>query len=490
MLKPVMKPVTYYNTNDHNDRATFENALLKGMASNYGLYMIPRDEIPVVSPEIVANMKGMSYAEIAFEVLSLFLAYEIPAKALRAILEDAYRADKIPTRIQHVIGKTYIMWLTQGPTYSFKDYAARFFGRMLNYFLGKKGLKRAVVVATSGDTGGAVADALYGLERIDNIVFYPKGSISDGQRRQMTTLGDNIYAFEVNGDFDVCQALAKYILGDKDLAREVFGDPERFTSANSISLGRLLPQAVYPFFAYSRISEEDEGFVASVPSGNFGDMMGTVVAKQMGLPVIKIICGVNENTEFPDFLQSGEYKVMPSIKSPSSAMIVSHPSNLARLVDFYGGHMYDERDPVAGQVIRPGIIDRMPDMDQMRGDIFSIGITNPQHYKTMKDVYDRYHVVLDPHGAVGWRTLEIFLQGRHDKPSVIYETADPGKFPEDVKEAVGILPELPIGIKIQAGLKERIYSIENRHESTPQGMGLSNSQVDEAKRKIREIFKK
>ncbi|MCX5814000.1 MAG: threonine synthase [Proteobacteria bacterium] len=485
-----MKPVTYYNTNDHNDRATFEDALLKGMASNYGLYMIPRDEIPLVSPEIIANMKYMSYAEIAFEVLNLYLASEIPADALKTILDDAYRADKITTDVQYITGRTYIMWLTQGPTYSFKDYAARFFGRMLSYFLGKKGLKRVVVVATSGDTGGAVADALYGLERIDNIVFYPKGSISGGQRRQMTTLGDNIYAFEVNGDFDVCQALAKHILGDKDLAQEVFGDPERFTSANSISLGRLLPQAVYPFFAYSRISEKDEGFIASVPSGNFGDMMGTVVAKQMGLPVSKIICGVNENTEFPDFLKSGQYMVKPSIKAPSSAMIVSHPSNIARLIDFYGGHMYDERDPVAGQVIRPGIIDRMPDMDQMRRDIFSIGITNSQHYETMKDVYDGHHVVLDPHGAVGWRTLEIFLHGKHDKASVIYETADPGKFPDDVKEAIGIVPEPPPGMKTQAGLTERIYSIENRPESTPQGMGLSNSQVEEAKQKIREIFKK
>lgn len=490
MLKSVMKPVTYYNTNNHNDRATFEDALLKGMASNYGLYMMPRDEIPRVSHEIIADMKDMSYAEIAFEVLNLYLASELPADTLKRILNDAYREDKIPTDVQHITGRTYIMWLTQGPTYSFKDYAARFFGRMLNYFLGKKCLKRVVVVATSGDTGGAVADALHGLERIDNIVFYPKGSISDGQRKQMTTLGDNVYAFEVNGDFDVCQALAKSILGDKDLAREIFGDAERFTSANSISLGRLLPQAVYPFFACSRISGEDEGFIASVPSGNFGDMMGTVVAKQMGLPVSKIICGVNENTEFPDFLESGVYKVKPSIKSPSSAMIVSHPSNLTRLIDFYGGHMNDERDSITGQVIRPGVINKMPDMDQMKRDIFSVGINNPEHYETMRDVYDRYHVVLDPHGAVGWRALEIFLQGRHDKPSVIYETADPGKFPDDVKEATGIVPEPPAGMKTQASLKERIYSIENVPESTPQGMSLSNSQVDEAKQKIREIFKK
>ena len=404
-----MKKVTYYSTNNPGERVNFETALLKGMASDYGLYMVARNELPVLDSETIKNMRTMSYAEIAFEVLYPYLWSEIPAEHLRNLLNDAYREDKIPTLVQHVIGGTHIMWLTHGPTYSFKDYAARFFGRALNYFLSKGGLRRVVVVATSGDTGGAVADALYGLDSIDNVVFFPKGSISEGQRRQMTTLGGNIYAFEVNGDFDVCQALAKNILGDTQFAREIFGDPEQFTSANSISLGRLLPQAVYPFYAYSRLTDEKAGeFIASVPSGNFGYTMGTIVARQMGLPVKKIVCGVNENTEFPDFLSSGEYVVRPSIKSPSSAMIVSHPSNLARLIDFYGGHLYDERDPSTGQVVRPGIIDRMPDMENMRRDIFSIGVNNPLHYETMKFVYEKYGVILDPHGTVGWKSLDIF----------------------------------------------------------------------------------
>ncbi|MCX5802723.1 MAG: threonine synthase [Proteobacteria bacterium] len=484
-----MKQITYYSTNNLSERVNFETALLKGMASHYGLYMVSRHDIPRVAPGKVADMRHMSYGEIAFEVLYPFLAPEIPKEKLRPLLKDAYQEDKIPTKVQHITGKTYIMWLTQGPTYSFKDYAARFFGRVLNYFLGEKGLRKVVVVATSGDTGGAVADALYGLDNIDNIVFFPRGSISEGQRRQMTTLGDNIYAFEINGDFDVCQALAKNILGDQRFAEEVFGDRERFTSANSISIGRLLPQAVYPFYAYSRISEQGEGFIASVPSGNFGNMMGTVIAKQMGLPVTKIICGVNENTEFPEFLESGEYVVRPSKKSPSSAMIVSHPSNLARLIDFYEGHMFDERDPVTGQVIRPGTIDRMPDMDAMRRDIFSIGITNPQHYETMKEVFDKYGVILDPHGAVGWKTLEIYLNGQHNQPAVIYETADPGKFPIDVQKAIGLTPEPPPKMKRQAGQKERIYHIEGQSEHTSEGLKLCDAQIKEAEEKIKEIFK-
>ncbi|MCX7965905.1 MAG: threonine synthase [Syntrophorhabdaceae bacterium] len=485
-----MKKITYYSTNNKFYRVDFETALLEGLAPDYGLYMVARQDIPRLSPEKIKSMRAMKYSEIAYEVLSPFLLSEIPEKNLKAILDDAYREDKIPTDVQHITGKTYIMWLTKGPTYSFKDYAARFFGRTLNYFLGEKGLKRVVIVATSGDTGGAVADALWGLENIDNIVFFPGNSISEGQRRQMTTLMENIYAFDVNGDFDVCQALAKKILGDKDFAFHIFGDRDRFTSANSISLGRLLPQAVYPFYAYSRIEDDPEGFIASVPSGNFGNMMGTVIAKQMGLPVKKIICGVNENTEFPDFLYTGVYTVRPSVKSPSSAMIVSHPSNLARLIDFYGGHMYDERDPKTGQVIKPGIIDKMPDMEEMRRDLFSIGITNPQHYETMMDVYKKYGVILDPHGAVGWRSLEIFLNNKHDQLAVIYETADPGKFPEDVERAIGIMPEIPSGIKRQKILKERIYKIESDPLKTEKGLELSDAQIKEAKEKIREIFSK
>ncbi|MCX5798128.1 MAG: threonine synthase, partial [Proteobacteria bacterium] len=196
-----MKPITYYSTNNTGERVNFETALLKGMASHYGLYMMAKDDIPTIATHSIADMKSMSYAQIAYEVLYPFLGSEIPEIKLKALLEEAYRQNTIPTRVQHVTGNTYIMWLTQGPTYSFKDYAARFFARALNYFLGERGLRRAVVVATSGDTGGAVADALYGLDNIDNVVFFPKGSISEGQRRQMTTLGDNIYAFEVNGDF-------------------------------------------------------------------------------------------------------------------------------------------------------------------------------------------------------------------------------------------------------------------------------------------------
>jgi len=483
-----MKRIYYYSTNNKSEHATFEQAFMRGLASNYGLYMLARSDIPRIDGSCIASMREKTYAAIAYDVLSPYLCSEMPAEDLKALLEDAYDEQVIPTRVEWITGKTYIMWLTRGPTYSFKDYAARFFGRTLNYFLGRSGQKRVVAVATSGDTGGAVADALYGLENVDNFVFYPRISISERQRRQMTTLKKNVYAVEVNGDFDVCQAIAKRLLGDKPFAEKLFGDPERFTSANSISLGRLLPQAVYPFFAYSRVAIYDEPMIAGVPSGNFGDMMGTVIAREMGLPVSKIICGVNENTEFPDFLKTGIYQVRPSVESPSSAMIVANPSNLARLIDLYGGHIYDVRDPATGKVTQEGRIDHMPDLEALRRDIVSISVNNPTHYETMKAVHEKYGVLLDPHGAVGWRSLEVFLQGELDALSVVYETADPGKFPEDVQKALGITPPVPPNIALQADLEERIFRVGESPERKNGAMVLSDAQYNETCTLIRSIY--
>lgn len=481
-----MKSVIYHSTNDRLECVNFETALMNGLASNYGLYMISRNDIPKLSSEALKSMKGMSYARIAFEVLNPFLGAEVKEKDLKAMLDDAYDDAIIPTTMQHLTGQTHIMWLTQGPTYSFKDYAARFFGRMLNYFLKQSGEKRIVAVATSGDTGGAVADALHGLESVKNIVFFPKGSVTERQRRQMTTLGDNIYAFEVNGDFDVCQALAKRLLGDKSFAKDLFDDADRFTSANSISVGRLLPQSVYPFFAYSRVAEYDEPMIASVPSGNFGDMMGTVLAREMGLPIERIICGVNENDEFPEFLNTNVYRVKPSRKSPSSAMIVSNPSNFARLIDLYGGHVYDERDET-GKVTQEGVMDVVPDLKSMREDLWSVSVSNADHYTAIQEVYERYGIMMEPHGAVGWRALDTFLGGSHDRLAVIYETADPGKFPDEVKKAIDIIPDVPERIAEQAALSERIYTIDDPPFTREDGsLTVRESQYATAKKIIKE----
>ena len=482
--------IRYHSTNNHREDVSFREAILNGIASNYGLYMIRRQDIPKIRPSEIKEMKQKSYTEIAHRVLLPFVTPGIGENDFMYILEKAYSERVIPVELQPVTGRTRLMWLSRGPTYSFKDFAARFFSGILNHFLEKTGQKRVVIVATSGDTGGAVAHALLGFDNVSNVVFFPEGSISEQQRRQMTTLGRNIHAFSVNGDFDVCQEIAKNLLGDREFARECTDDPERFTSANSISLGRLLPQTVYPFFAYSRLDTNGSGFFASIPSGNFGDMMGTVLAREMGLPVKKIICGVNENRVFPEYLKTGKYEVHASIWSPSTAMIVSHPSNFARLIEFYGGHIYDERDKITKNVVRPGVIDRKPDIDEMRRDIFSVSVSNNQHYDTIREVYERFGVVLDPHGSVGWRALDDFFSGKHEDHAVVYATADPGKFPVDIEKAIGITPPVPEGIRAQRNLEERVYSVDS--PPAVDGMGgkrMSEKQYAEAKQRIKEIFR-
>lgn len=480
--------ILYHSTNNKTEQVGFRQALLNGIASNYGLYMMERKDIPRLSLQDIEEMESKPYAQIAYRVLLPYVVPDIAEDTFLRLLEDAYNESVIPVEIQHVTGKKHIMWLSKGPTYSFKDFAALFFGRVLNHFLGESGLKKTVVVATSGDTGGAVAFALHGLENVSNIVFFPRDSISEQQRRQMTTLGDNIHAFSIRGDFDVCQEIAKNLLSDKSFAAQCLSDPERFTSANSISLGRLLPQAVYPFFAYSRLGLDGKTMIASIPSGNFGDIMGTLIAKAMGLPVKKIICGVNENRQFPDFLRTGEYRVKPSLWSPSTAMIVSHPSNLARLVEFYGGRMYDERDPETNKVIRQGVIEAMPELDRMRDDIYTVSVTNKEHYTTIREVFDSYGVILDPHGAVGWKALDLYLGGKQTETSVVYETAEPGKFPKDIEKAIGIQPSIPEGIQKQTSLKENLYEVQSGPLIDKAGNKyMSEEQYEEVKRIIRSL---
>jgi threonine synthase len=209
----------------------------------------------------------------------------------------------------------------------------------------------------------------------------------------------------------------------------------------------------------------------------------------MGLPISKILCGVNDNAEFSEFLKSGTYTKKPTIQSPSSAMNVSNPSNFARLVDFYGGHVFDERDK-DGRVIQEGVMDIVPDLESMRKDLYSISVKKADHYKAMKEVYERFGIIIEPHGAVGWRTLDKYLEGNHDRLAVIYETAEPGKFPQDVKKAIGIIPDFPEGIKSQSKLAERIFSVNESADIMRDGsLTLSDKQYGQVKHIISNIFK-
>jgi len=422
----------YYSTNRHLDHipgitpfretVSFREALLMGQAPDEGLFMPER--IPVLPIEAFRSLKGAPYTEAALLVAEAFLAAEIDAAALRQIIEDAYNFD-VP--LENVFARKYVMRLDQGPTASFKDFAARLMARLMGA-LRDPGKRLNVLVATSGDTGSAVGEAFKGVEGIDVTILYPRGEVSGRQKRQLDTIGRNIRAVSVDGKFDDCQ----------DLVKRAFSDPLlagfNLTSANSINFGRILPQIVYYVWAWAQLSRDGEPAVFSVPSGNFGDALGCEYARRMGLPVERLVMPTNENDEFPRFLETGIYeKVAPSRACLSNAMNVGHPSNLARFFDLYGG-----------TVDRTGVVHRIPDLDEMRKRIYSVSISDRETKKTIKRVFDQYRVILEPHGAVGWRGLEVYLEMFGDRPLCIaLETAHPAKFPDEIRELLGTNPDLP-----------------------------------------------
>lgn len=433
--------VSFYSTNLHAREVPFRIAILHGQAPDKGLYMPV--EIPPFTPEEMGAMPGQSYAELAFTVMRKYISpEEADDEILHQIVGDAYDFE-VP--IEQVTERDYLLRLDRGPTASFKDFAARALGRLMAHFLAQDNREAIILTATSGDTGGAVADAFLGLPRVKVVILYPSGEVSERQRRQMTTLGQNITAIGVDGKFDDCQRMVKEAFADRDLAQL------NLSSANSINFGRLLPQAVYYCYAWSRVvTTPGEQIIFSVPSGNFGNLMGGLLAYRMGLPINHFIAAVNENDEVPRFLENGIYeKVVPSVNCLSNAMNVGHPSNFARVVALYGGIM-DEQ----------GQIRQSPDLDLMRSEITSYSITDAETKETIRKVYETYQVLLEPHGAVGWAALERYKE--HNRPTEVclcIETADPAKFPEAILEILGIDPPMSPRMVIQESITEEIHSI-------------------------------
>ncbi|OPZ99515.1 MAG: Threonine synthase [Bacteroidetes bacterium ADurb.Bin408] len=433
-------PILYYSTNLKAPRVTFREALLKGLAPDRGLYM-PELIPPLSMPEIDA-FSALSYDEIALRVMQKFLSTELPGDIFATLVKDAYNFD-VP--LEKVVDRKYIMRLDQGPTASFKDFAARMMGRLINYYLGIENRQLIILTATSGDTGSAIANAFFGLNNIKVVVLFPETEVTLRQRKQMTTLGKNILIVAIDGKFDDCQALVKQAFSDHEL------EFLNLSSANSINIGRLIPQIVYYFYAFAKLRNGNSGddITFSVPSGNFGDMMGGVLAMKMGLPVRKFIIATNANDEFPVLLKTQKYdKIEPSRNCISSAMNVGHPSNLARLIALYGGVM-DEK----------GNISKQPDYTLMNKDIHGVSISDNLTRDTIRYVYDKYKVILEPHGAVGWAGLNDYLNTypAEDNPDALFvslETAHPAKFPVEINNILGIDPELP----------ESLKGIEHKHE--------------------------
>jgi len=428
--------IRYYSTNRHLDgtpgiipfrgTVSFKEALLQGQAPDEGLFM--PEPVPLLSYRDVMALKDAPYTAAAMLVAKAFLKGEISEDILEEITGDSYN---YPVPLEKVVNRKYVMRLDQGPTASFKDFAARMMARLMSHLRDSRN-RLNVLVATSGDTGSAVGEAFKWVNGIDVYILYPRGEVSGRQKKQLDSIGGNVQAISVDGKFDDCQNLVK----------QAFSDPTfsafNLTSANSINFGRILPQIVYYIYAYAQLAREGENMVFSVPSGNFGDALGCEYARRMGLPVKKIVMPTNENDEFPLFLETGVYrKISPSRACISNAMNVGHPSNLARFFDLYGG-----------TVDRNGTVHRMPDLETMRQNIFSVSISDEETRKTIKKIYDRYGVLLEPHGAVGWRGLEIYLERFGDASlCVSLETAHPAKFPEEIEALLNVTPPIPPSMK-------------------------------------------
>ena len=424
--------ILFRSTNGQSPAINLREAFHAGLAPDRGLYL--PEKFPQIAPDEIAAFAQLPYSEIAFRVLSKYTGGIIPDHDLAVLCRDAYN---FPIPLEKIHDRVFLMRLDQGPTASFKDFAAQMMARMFGFFLRHDGRQVTILTATSGDTGSAVAHAFHGVPGVRVIVLFPIAEVSLSQRKLMTTLRENIRTIAVEGKFDDCQAMVKQAFADPDLKHIPL------SSANSINIGRLLPQSVYYFYAASRLAPRGEPMVFSIPSGNFGDAMGAVVAREMGLPVKKIIAPVNANDAFPRFLASSHYeKVVPSRNSVSNAMNVGHPSNLARLVAIYGGQM-DET----------GKIHRQPDLAAMRRDLFSTSVSDERTRAALKNFWDQYQLLLEPHGAVAWQGFLDWLavETLGDAPAVIVETANPAKFPEEIHKMMTWSPDIPP--KMEAALK-------------------------------------
>jgi threonine synthase len=419
--------IKYYSTNKNAPSVTLAEALLTGQAPDKGLYM--PEIIPQFTAEEINGLNNKPYAEVAQLVLSKYTQDSLSHDKLKELCEDAYNYD-VP--LEKVYDKKYVMRLDHGPTASFKDFAARMMARLFGALLQDKGKDLIILTATSGDTGSAIAHAFYNIPNIKVMVLFPPKEVSDRQRKQMTTLGNNISIVGIDGKFDDCQALVKQAFADESLNNILL------TSANSINVGRILPQIVYYVYAYSQLAENGEEIIFSIPSGNFGNMMGAVIAKQ------RLVISTNANDEVPNFLSSGHYeKISPSRECISNAMNVGHPSNFARLVDLYNG-----------QIDETGVIHKQPDLDKMRTDLWTISINDDETRQTIVDAWNAHKLLLEPHGAVGWAGLKHYNEAVGDANilSVSVETAHPAKFPDEINNLLSFDPEIPESLK---GIEEK-----------------------------------
>lgn len=413
--------MNYFSLNNKSHNVSFEEAVVAGLAPDRGLYF--PESITPLPDSFFANIENLSNEEIAFEAIKQFVGDEIPETELKRIIGETLCFDFPCVRVEDNV---FSLELFHGPTMAFKDVGGRFMSRCLGYFNRDKDIKNTVLVATSGDTGGAVASGFLGVKGVEVVILYPSGKVSDIQERQLTTLGQNIKALEVDGVFDDCQDMVKKAFLDESLKHK------NLTSANSINIARWLPQMFYIFFAYQQLKKYNKPIILSCPSGNFGNICAGIMAKRLGLPIAHFVASTNANDTVPRFMEKGNYDPKPSIATISNAMDVGNPSNFVRIQELYHNNL-----------------------SEFEKDFSSYSFTDTETEAAIKDIYSRTNYIAEPHGAVGYLGLKKEMAKQPNSTGVFLETAHPIKFLDVVEPLLEL--KLPIPKQIESVLgKEKV----------------------------------
>ena len=423
----------YYNLSKPETLVSLKEAVLTGIQGSDGLFM--PQHIPQLGKSFIENLPQYSLQEIGFEVAKLFLNEAVEESVIREIVNDALNFE-IP--LVKVCDNIFALELFHGPTLAFKDVGARFMARLFAYFLKNDSQKIHILVATSGDTGGAVANAFWNVPNINVTILYPSGKVSFLQEKQLTTLGKNIHALEVNGTFDDCQALVKKAFADTSLQQHV-----TLASANSINLARLIPQSFYYFWAYAQINNDtsNNNIVVCVPSGNFGNLTAGLMAKKMGLPIHQFIAATNANDILPQYLSTGNYIPQPSQQTISNAMDVGNPSNFSRIMALYNN-----------------------DYEAVKKDLTGFSFSDEATKATMINVFQNDYYTLDPHGAVGFAALKEYQKTFPNSTGIFFETAHPAKFMDVVEKTLRVKIKVPNALQEAANKTKRAEKIEVNYE--------------------------
>lgn len=420
----------YFSTRNKGEFFSFKDALLGGLAKDGGLYM--PEFIPQLPKSFFDEIEKKSFQEIAFEAARQFIGNEIPDPVLRELV---FKAIDFPSPLNYLDDELAILELYHGPTLAFKDFGARFMARTMEYFIRGNNKDLVILVATSGDTGSAVANGFYGIEGIKVYVLYPQGKVSMIQEKQLTTLDKNITAIEVNGTFDDCQRLVKNAFVDDDLRTKL-----NLSSANSINISRLIPQTFYYFNAYKQVKDKTKKVIVSVPSGNLGNLTAGLIAKKMGLPIYKFIAATNANNVFTEFVDTAKFTPRESVLTLSNAMDVGNPSNLERINELYSNKIEFIRDAV-----------------------FSSSFDDETTKFGIKELYNKYNYVIDPHGALGYLALVDFIRKNNvdNYVGIVAETAHPAKFKDAVEEVIGREVEIPGRLAESISKEKKSVLLEN-----------------------------